>query len=484
MPPEHELPTFSQFRYWYGQDRSLNFERSQIARLGQTEYNLTGRALSGESTSMAFGPGALFQVDAMIAGIYLVSSKNPNVIVGKPVVYGLSDVFSRMVVGFWVGLEGPSWAGAIQALVNMVQDKVIFCKEIGIEINDSDWPSCHLPEAILADRGEFEGYSASQLVNDFNVSVSNTAPYRADWKGIVERKFGHTKGKIINWLEGAIRLNRRGETDARLKAIYTLKEFRQILALHFLDYNNTHEMEKYPRDIDMKSDRVRPIPIKIWNWGLENRTGKLKRAEPEVLRMKLLPRDHATITRFGIKFKNYFYTCPVIENEQWREKAAQKSRNRVKVAYDSWSSYHIYVKHPISGEFLECFQTNTIDSTEDAPWPEVDLEKELDRLERDENTPEMNKRKRDFQSRQREVTRQAKIRAKSSKTTESKRSRLSLITENRGFEKNLERTQVTNNPQDTSKKVTSRYHEGIHDEKFSDDIDELLANISSKGDDN
>jgi hypothetical protein len=75
------------------------------------------------------------------------------------------------------------------ALENATLNKVAFCQEFGIQIDEADWPSHHLPEGILADRGELEGYNADNLVNALNVRVSNTPPYRADWKGIVERNF-------------------------------------------------------------------------------------------------------------------------------------------------------------------------------------------------------------------------------------------------------------------------------------------------------
>lgn len=37
-----------------------------------------------------------------------------------------------------------------------------------IEIDESQWPANHLPEVIIADRGEFEGYAVGSLINNFN----------------------------------------------------------------------------------------------------------------------------------------------------------------------------------------------------------------------------------------------------------------------------------------------------------------------------
>ncbi|MBD0345738.1 MAG: hypothetical protein ICV63_13130, partial [Coleofasciculus sp. Co-bin14] len=61
------------------------------------------------------------------------------------------------------------------ALENATTNNVAFCQEeFGIQIDEADWPSRHLPEGILADRGELEGYNADNLVNALNVRISNT----------------------------------------------------------------------------------------------------------------------------------------------------------------------------------------------------------------------------------------------------------------------------------------------------------------------
>ena len=120
----------------------------------------------------------------------MVSEYNANWIIGRPVIYFVIDVFSfRMIVGLYVGLEGPSWYGAMMAIENTDRDKEQYCKSFGIEITREQWPSEHLPQMLLADRGEFEGYNSDRLTNAFNLHVENAAPYRADWKGIVEKYF-------------------------------------------------------------------------------------------------------------------------------------------------------------------------------------------------------------------------------------------------------------------------------------------------------
>lgn len=290
LPDAKKLPTVRQFRYWYEKNYKDPQEEKK-SRLGETKFNLLHRNLFGDSTSLALGPGSVYMIDATIADIYLVSSFDRYRIIGRPVVYLIVDVFSRLVVGFSVSLEGPSWLGAMLALDNMVTDKVILCNSFGIPIEKWQWDAQQLPEAIFADRGEFEGYNADILVNVLNIIIHNTPPYRADLKGIVERHFGIAKEKFIKFIPGAVIKGReRGEKDHRLDATLTLNEFRALMITHILDYNHNHKLTWYRPDEFQVADHVPLKPINLWNWGKKNRSGLLKFMPQHDVRINLLPR--------------------------------------------------------------------------------------------------------------------------------------------------------------------------------------------------
>lgn len=237
LPAASELPSFDQFKYWYEKDYDIN--KKLISREGQTKYNLVHRAVLGNSTQMAFGPGALFQIDCTIADLYLVSKINRNWIIGRPTLYLVIDVFSRLIVGFAVTLESPSWLGAMLALENTITDKVEFCRNYGIEITEYEWPSHHLPAEIIADRGEFKSHKANNLSDSLGIEINNTPPYRADFKGIIERSFRYFNDEIIHWLPGSVKhLPSRGERDYRLDGVLTTDAFRKLMILFILDHNN------------------------------------------------------------------------------------------------------------------------------------------------------------------------------------------------------------------------------------------------------
>ena len=130
-----------------------------------------------------------YEIDATIADIYLVSDSQRSNIVGRPVIYMVIDVFSRMVAGFYIGFENPSYAAAIQAIHMATIDKSDYCRQFGFDVTPQQWPCIGLPSAFLADRGELMGHQIECLEKGFGVRVENTPPFRSEAKGVVERAF-------------------------------------------------------------------------------------------------------------------------------------------------------------------------------------------------------------------------------------------------------------------------------------------------------
>lgn len=227
LPDPDRLPTLDQFKYWY--DGVRNVESEQRSRLGDTAFELRSRQMLGDPRRMGSAPGSLCQIDATILNLYFVSALDRTRIVGRGVLYNGIDVFSSVLQGLCLLMEGPSWVGAMLTLDNVARCKVQFCAEYGIEISEDEWPCKGLPNAILADRGEFEGYSANTLVNSFGTTVHNTGVRRADWKSYVENSFGIVDKRIIRFTPGAVppKGRERGDPDYALQAVLTPDEGRK-----------------------------------------------------------------------------------------------------------------------------------------------------------------------------------------------------------------------------------------------------------------
>ncbi len=340
------IPTFEQFQYWSAKDHlRLDIKRK---RMGEKLYDKDMRGLLGTSNAEVIGPGSRYQIDATIADVYLVSRLDPNLIIGRPVLYVVIDVFSRLIVGIYIGLEGPSWVAAMMALANTAMDKVAYCAQFGIAIQPEDWPAHHLPGTFLGDRGEIESGKIDTLINSFNVSVENASSYRADWKGIVENRFRLLPAKFKAYTPGYIDVDyrQRGGTDYRLDAVLNLDDFTKMIINCLLHYNNSHEIVTYDCDRDVRADGVPAIPGHLWEWGIRHRSGALRAFPEDLVKFSLMPKEQGSVTETGIGFRGRFYTCPRAMDERWFDRARQDGRWKVDVSYDPRDMDQIYLHVP------------------------------------------------------------------------------------------------------------------------------------------
>lgn len=338
------IPTLRQFQYFY----KTNYRKNEVLRKRTSSkvYDKDFRPLTSTSTFANFGPGARYEIDATIGDIYLVSEQDREKIIGRPVIYMVKDVFSRMVVGLYVGLENPSWISAMMAMSNAFLDKVNFCKEYKIDIENSQWPSIGLPESILADKGELYRRQADILVNVFNIQLSNSRSYRGDDKGGVERLFNTIQTKFKPYVDGIVEpINgkKRLGTRYELDAVLNLYEFTQIVIHLVINHNNEQVVEHYDFAKDMPED-LPAVPIQLWNWGIKNRTGRLKPCKEDLVKVNLLPHEKGTVSELGIKFKGLYFTCNEALQRGWFDRFKQNRPKKIEVAFDPRRTNLIYLR--------------------------------------------------------------------------------------------------------------------------------------------
>jgi hypothetical protein len=433
------LPTLGQFRYWYS--KTYDSHTKLTARKGEAAFNLKHRAVLGKSDTNIIGPGSQYQIDATVGDIYLVSRFNRANIIGRPVIYFVIDVFSRMVVGMYVGLEGPSWVGAMMAIANAAMDKVEFCKGYGIEITEEQWSCRYIPDTILADRGEMESNSVETLINTLNVRVDNAPPYRADMKGIIEQYFRTINSKTTVFLPGHVKLDmsERGGKDYRLDAKLDISQFTKIMIQCALNHNNEHYLESYERCEDMIADDVIPIPINLWNWGITHRSGRLRSVSEDVIKLCLMPTDTALVTGKGIRFKRMIYLCEKALQERWFEAARAKGSYKVKISYDPRNMSRIYLKLPDNEGFEPCFLADWEAKYQQKSLDEIIALQALEKGIRSKNSTQETQSRIDLNVEIEKVIKEAEEMARQTVIPTSKRERTGNIRENRSAEKQINR---------------------------------------------
>lgn len=380
--PEDAIPSISQFRYWY--QKNLNLKEEIKKRKGEVKYELTSRAVLGKSDYGLMGPGSKYQIDATVGDVYLVSQFNRANIIGRPVMYFVIDAFSRMVTGMYVGLEGPSWVGAMMAIANAACDKVSYCQEYGISITEEQWPCHHIPAVLLGDRGEMESRNADNLVSMLGVRIENSPPYRADLKGIIEQHFRTINTNANVFLPGKVKpdMKERGGKDYRLDAKLDIRQFTAIIIKCVLYYNNSHYMDNFEKNAQMMENSVEAIPIKLWNWGIRYCSGTLRTAPEEQVKLALMPMENASITGRGIKFKGLYYSSKEAVEGLWFEKARSKGSYRVKVSYDPRDMGKIYVWEKNCEIPISCFLLDWEEKYSGKQLSEVQYEQETEKQEK------------------------------------------------------------------------------------------------------
>jgi len=343
------IPTFAQFRYW-GEQEFSKLDRLK-RKVGTKSLNKDHKIITDSSRKDAIGPGSIYQIDSTPSDVELVSEISNDKLTGSPTLYLVCDVSTGMIVGFHVSYDSPSYFVAMLALANAVEDKKEFCAKYGIQIEVSEWPSQHLPNEIVADRGELLGNQVDNLVSEFGITVANTAAYRPDMKGLVERHFQTVHGnlKTVHNRAGfkGPRHGERGVRNARLDACLTLKDYIQTIILAILDYNSTAFLSSYPMDRDMVRDKVQPVPNQLWQWGISNRTGALRVMNSKEFIFRLFPKEKVSLTRDGIKFLNNYYNLSKGPTELVDEIAIlqQTVRQEIEISYHPWDITNIYYKY-------------------------------------------------------------------------------------------------------------------------------------------
>lgn len=476
VQPE-DYPTLDQIRYFYRRE----YKKADRIRLraNKISYQKDIRPLIGTATAGVLGPGSRYEIDATIADIYLLSADRQRII-GRPTLYVVVDVFSRMVAGFYIGLENPSYVTAMSALTTSMSSKTELCARYGLEITSEQWPTVGVPDAILADRGELLGYQIESLEKAFGVRIELTPPYRGDAKGIVERYFRTLQAEFKPFVPGVVtatKVRKQGGKDYRLDATLTLEDFTRIMLASILHRNQYAVLSKYDRDPDIPNDMAL-TPLNIWNWGIQYRTGRLKNVSEEALRMALLPRTKVNVSDLGISCFGAYYTSKELLGSGWLHRNGGRRVTGLQAAYDPVMADHIYLfPEKDSSDYWVCSLTDRSRQFRGkSMWELWSIQEEQRKATNAAKVSETTS-KRDLEKLVSKTLQDAE-RSRPAKHKQSKSEQTRGIRDNRMLERDALRAEKTKDRQFKSSKPKSDVtylHEKPDDGAFPDFLDELFG---------
>lgn len=295
-----EYPSYNQFRYFYSKYK--NMQNALISRNGIKDYQRNHRPLLGDGVQ-EFAPNVgTGMVDATICDIYLVDGAGN--LVGRPVLTILTDSFSNgFVMGYSLTWEGGTYS-LRNLMLNVIADKVEWCREFGIFIEREQWDSSQMPSVVVSDMGsEYKSDTFSQIT-ELGVTLINLPALRPELKSIVERSFQLLQGTAKPYLmdHGYVDKDagKRLAPDYRKGAKLTIEDYEKVIIHSILYHNSQRILEDYPYTEDMLAAQVKPYPNSIFGWGREQQGCNLIDVTPRELILTLLPRTKGKFTRRGL----------------------------------------------------------------------------------------------------------------------------------------------------------------------------------------
>ncbi|MFO0601690.1 MAG: DDE-type integrase/transposase/recombinase [Polyangiales bacterium] len=347
-PPPTQAETYLEVRRVFREKDldppALHTVRARIKEL--RDQRATTRAREGAARARArhdtsrgaypdlIEPLQVLFVDHTPLDVILVDSQS-RCDIGRAYLTIMEDGLTRMVAGYYLSLDSPSYLSVAMCLGQAVESKEGICKRF--EIPPERWPVRGLPVSLHCDNGkEFRSTQFDRLTSTYQIDVLWSPVRRPNYKGTVERLFGTINGwfhSVPGTTQSSVAA--RGDYEATKAARLTLDEAEQILVNKIALYHVT------PHGTLGRS------PLQAWKDAIGKGHGPSHvPIDMRAFQMALLPSAHRTIQRDGISFEGVTYSDGVLN--AWRGNSSRQPKH-IEFKWDPRNMRCIHVIPPEGG---------------------------------------------------------------------------------------------------------------------------------------
>jgi putative transposase len=250
-------------------------------------------------------PLSVVQIDHTKVDIILVDEHYRKAFI-RPWLTLAVDVYSRMVVGFYLSFDPPGEMGTGLCIANSILSKEIWMERNNIE---GEWPCWGIMSTIHVDNAkEFRGNMLRKACQNYGINLEFRPVAQPHWGGHVERLLG-TFSKEIHNLPGTTFSSpeNRKNYDSEKNASLTISEFEKWLMTYIVNVYHIKKhsgigmspLQKYKEGL-MGSNLIDGcgIPPKLLN---EKR-----------LKLDFMPYTERTIQEYGIIIDHITYYHDVL----------------------------------------------------------------------------------------------------------------------------------------------------------------------------
>lgn len=251
-------------------------------------------------------PMQLIEIDHTPVDLILVDDQHRKPI-GKPWITVAIDIYSRMIVGYYLSLNAPSVTSVAMCISNTVLPKDELLLKLDI---DSNWDVWGFPETIHVDNGadfRADAIKHAGLLHGINIEFRPVG--QSNFGGHIERVIG-TLMNITHEIPGTTfsNIQQKGEINPDKNASMTFSEFERFLVTFItkIYHKRLHE-------------GIKMSPEQLWDIGIFGDEAPIglppKPSDSQSVLIDFLPYFKRTIQKNGINIEGLNYYDYVLRSK-------------------------------------------------------------------------------------------------------------------------------------------------------------------------
>lgn len=261
--------------------------------------------------------------------------------IGQPWLTILIDYYSRMVVGFCMGFEPPSYAVIMEALRHAILPKTYLAQRYA-RVQGS-WPCCGLPSKLVCDRGsDLTSKDLEEAAFQLGIELDFNPPRTPHLKGTVESFFDGLNDHLASSLPGRTFRNWADRADYKPDdgPLLTYEALMEIIHIHLID---VYAIAKHPT-----STKTR---LEMWLESASIHPPSLPSSAEELL-VLLSKKAERKLTVRGVELSGMFYSSDDLMALRSQLAANNLQVDHLSIRYNPWDLGQIWAVNPIDGSFL------------------------------------------------------------------------------------------------------------------------------------
>jgi|GEM_PF-422817 len=273
-------------------------------------------------------PLELVEIDDTKLDLFVIDEET-KLPIGRPWLFIEIDVFTKMILGYYLSFVRPSYLSVMQCLLHSIRPKT-YLSELYPEIVHS-WDAYGIPELVKIDNAK-QYYSASFDEACLQLGIlTQYAPVKVPYyKPSVERMFGSLNTRLLHQIPGTTfsNVSEKWDYDPKKNALISLADLERVLHNWIVDvYHHSHHRG------------ISDVPARRWEVGIKDFPPALP-YNSEELEVLLGHVEHRVISNSGIEIFGLYYNDPCLSALRTSKKKGEK----VKIKYDPMdiSLIHVY----------------------------------------------------------------------------------------------------------------------------------------------